>query len=440
MPSSPDTSDSLTSSLITRSDANAILAQRYPTDKELARFPLGARLQSIPAVDPRYGSQPDSTPGHIERVLDGVNILLSHHPEAIVAQWADDKPFEDTISFESAFKHIFRGDPASKTGQYCRFPRDTVFDPFFRLLALYHDIGKSVITERHPTVGWHLVKDVYHQQVLEQLYPFILGRDYENWQRELTAASGNIDEIDQSDDERRLLKIFNSVVRYHDYFGILSTGEGSLPIMVDLVDLRGVDPKDAQELFSILMLFNLADVYGSVPQLLPQKVNTFCTDWEMSCNSIASEQVHGDRELFFADLLKHSQTAEATIERIWRLMFEGAPEQWQRKIHPDVVEEVFKDVTLSRMYPFIKNFALFCKLDYCLAFKIMLMQESVKRDMNLSIPIKMMITILAELEKRYGDLCQRRDGTWRRLGFEMAGLTRRPATHKDAQERRTSRI
>ena len=51
-----------------------------------------------------------------------------------------------------------------------------------------------------------------------------------------------------------------------------------------------------------------------------------------------------------------------------------------------------------------------------------------------------MTTLLAELEQCYGDVCQRADGGWRRIGVEMAGLTRKPATHKNVEERKKSKI
>jgi len=121
-------------------------------------------------------------------------------------------------------------------------------------------------------------------------------------------------------------------------------------------------------------------------------------------------------------------------------MFEGAPQEWRDEVGHDTVEEVFKEATLSRMYPFIKNFALFCKLDYCLPFKIMLTNMAMERKTSPTVPINVMLTVLAELEKRYGDLSQRADGTWRRIGFEMAGLTRRPGAHKDAAQRTKSKI
>jgi len=425
--------------LVSRDEANDILTKGYPSTEIIRRFPLGELLNSISEVDPRYAKQSDGNPGHIEKVIEGINILLSLHPEDIVKSWASKKPFRETIMFEQAYQRIFGAGYPNDGQGYCRFSSNQERDVFFRLIALYHDIGKAIIPERHPMVGWHLIKDVYRKQVEQSLYPLVLGRNYKDWASECNAAQGNINQIIDHR-ERRLLKIFGQVVRFHDYFGVLSTGEGSLPLMLDLIALRGMDPTEAQETFSTLMIMNLADVYGSVNEILPQKVQMFCEDWQLLCDTVAEKDIYGDRALFFDALREKTQKAKSTIDRLWRLMYEGAPLEWRDEITLDTVQEIFREATLSRMYPFINNYALFCKLDYCLSYKIMLMNTAKSKQVDLAVPVNAMISLLGELEKRYGDLCERSDGTWRRIGLEMAGLTRRPTTHKDMAQRTKSRI
>jgi hypothetical protein len=38
---------------------------------------------------------------------------------------------------------------------------------------------------------------------------------------------------------------------------------------------------------------------------------------------------------------------------------------------------------------------------------------------------------LTQLEREYGDLCKRNDGSLRRIGLQLAGLTRRPISGQD---------
>jgi hypothetical protein len=423
-------------STITRDDANQILSKGYPTKEKLKNFPLSELLIQIHDVDPRYGKQRGSKPGHIERTIKGINILLSDNPENICAKWVGKKSSNETYIFEAAYQKIFHGNDEKA---FCRYEFNSVVKPFLRLIALYHDIGKSIITERHSIVGWHLIADVYSEEVRDKLFPLILGKDQVEWENKLRKANNKVVKITNYK-EQRLLKIFISVIKYHEYFGILSTGEGSLPIMLDLIDLIGIDPDYAKELFSILMIITLADVYGSVPEVLPQKVEIFCKDWEKLCNFISRTDIAGDREKFYEALREESQKPKTTIDRLWRLMYEAAPLEWRSEINHSTVLDIFKEVTLSRMYPFMKNFALFCKLDYCLPFKRNLMDSAKKSDdINIrespKVAIYMMLTILIELEKRYGDLSQRIDMTWRRIGVEMAGLTRKPATLKSKEKK-----
>jgi hypothetical protein len=427
-------------STITRAEANEILSKGYPTDEELKKFPLSDLLLQIPDVDPRCGAQSDGKPGHLHRTIDGMNILLSDHPENICAKLADEKFLNFLNVFKNTYRKIFR-DIDEKA--FCRFDFNSIMKPFLRLLALYHDIGKSIITDRHSIIGWHLITDVHREEALYHLYPLILGINQADWESNLKKYNNDMDKF-ANPEERRLIKIFTTVIKYHEHFGILSTGEASLPVMLDLIDFSGVEIDDARELFSVLMIMNLADVYGTI-EVLPQKVEIFCDDLGKLCYFISKKSVEGDRDKFYEALRVESQKPESTIDRLWRLMYEGAPSKWRAKIKKPIIEKIFNDVVYTRKKDFMRNFALFCKLDYCLSFKNHLMNTAIlftDKNINSSpnASIRNMINILSEMEKRYGDLCQRPDSTFRRIGFEMAGLTRKPATHKKKKQRQKSKI
>jgi len=427
--------------LISRQEADDLLRKGYPPEDQLRRFPLGDVLVSIPQVDPRYGAQwaegkGGATPGHIERVFEGLAILLSDTPNRIVADWEPSLPFGQATFFEQTLAETLGQGNCQSTQAQATFGSREQTEAFYRVLALYHDIGKAIIVERHPLVGWHLIKDVYKERVETELYPFLLRRDYTQWANALNSGK-TVDAITTSE-ERACLTTFNHVVRYHDYFGILGTGEGSLPVTVDLIGLRGADPAEAKKLFSTLLLITLADLYGSVSKIRPTLVEAYCGDWRMLCATIDNSK--GDRAKFFESLREESQSPKATIRRLARLMRAAAPMEWQSALVEEKVEEIFKDATLSRLYPFLNNFAMFCKLDYCIAFTTTLMKVAKERGYDVTLPVNAMMTVLAELERGYGDLCKRSDGKWRRLGFEMAGLTRKPTTHKDLKERTKSKI
>lgn len=404
--------------MITREAANEILKSGYPNDEQIAQFPLGDVLLQIPKVDDRY-------PTHIRKVVEGMNILLSGDFHRIVADWDTTPVPREANGFKGAWNRIFL--PVAPEEPYCRFEGENR-DFFFRMLALYHDIGKSISTERHPTIGWHLLRDIHKERVLSELYPLLLGRDQDDWQKQLIGSGGRLEAVVTTPDDRRLLSLFNLAILYHDYFGVLSTGEASLPLAVDLVPFRSTSPADIQEIFSILMIFNLADLYGSVEAVSPKMAEIFCYDWRILCKKI--EEVGGERESFLECLTDMAQTHNSTIDRIWRLMFAGSSGTEREQVTPSSIEKSFREIAFANTHRFIRHFALFCKLDYCLGFKLRLMREV---GGSLVTPgINAMMSILVALETRYGHLCCRSDGSWRRIGIQMAALTRRPPSPKGA--------
>lgn len=397
--------------LITRDEADAILSNGYPTDTELDRFPLGEFLKRIPDINSRYRA-------HISGVMEGVNILLDDKKcHEIIGQWRGTVNPVVQEKFTQATISIFNG-RGSQEAIFHQIP-EKEFEPFFRLMAMYHDIGKCVIHERHPMVGWHLIKDVYRNEVENKLYPLLLGIPYNRWARQKDALMPY---------QKRLLTIFEANIKFHDLFGVLSTGEAALPVMVDLIPLKGMDTITAKELFSILFLFNLGDLYGSVPEILPEKMNYFCDDWECLCKAI--EDADGDRDIFFKLLYEEAKTPTRTLERIKRFMNEGESEE-RRNIIEERLLGIFEGETPTGRRTFYANFAYFCKLDYALAFKKKIMEkacDACRGDEVKGVTGAMgkIIWLLVQLEREYGGLQGRNDVSPRRLGLQLAGLTRTP--------------
>jgi len=393
---------------------------RYPSNDEIERLPLGKSvIENINNVDARYCG--DGTNGHIHRVMDGINILLGEEPYNIVKQWSGPKGIasDECRSFLNTLKNFVKNQDLTDT-----IISGNNYEYFLRICAFYHDVGKSIITERHPSVGWHLVRDVHAEEVKDFLYPLVVRRSYSDWKSNPRLTTK----------EKRLLNIFVSVIKYHDLFGVLSTGEASYPVMMDLIPLIGANVDEAIELFYILFIVNLADTYGSVPELYPYKVMHFCNDLDLLCRTIREAQ--GDRNLFFEKLINISQSTTHTIGRIKRFLVEGTPLDWQILLNneQDIIDDAFKNATIAGQYKFCKNFALFCKLDYGLSFKLMMMKKAKGSSKDIRNPVSKIVEYLVQLERQYGDLCQRNDNTWRRLGLQLSGLTRKPPNSRQEDE------
>jgi len=408
---------------LTREKVDELLSQRFPSAQELELFPLSSVLKDIAEVDPRYYG--DDKNGHIHRVMRGINILTGKTPFKITEEWDENEAVLDPIcrEFMALLDNFFNGMYFNSSAL-----NTSNIKSFLRICAFYHDIGKGIITERHPTVGWHLIKDVHSKEVKEKLYPLILGKDVEKWNRNPSESYKNL-----TKEEKRLLVLFVTVIKYHDLFGVLSTGEASYPVMLDLIPLTGANVDEAIQLFYILFILNLADVYGSVDKIFPHKVKYFCHDLKLLIKVIT--ECSGDRKTFFDSLVKISQKTESTIHRITRFLMEGAPKEWKEELDkdPEIINDSFKNATIAGQYRFCNNFALFCKLDYSLSFKILMMKVAKDRGKDVSSPVAKIIEYLVHLEREYGDLCMRDDGTRRRLGLQLSGLTRKPKNHNESK-------
>jgi len=60
----------------------------------------------------------------------------------------------------------------------------------------------------------------------------------------------------------------------------------------------------------------------------------------------------------------------------------------------------------------------------------MMMKKAKDQQKDLNNPVAKIIEYLVQLERQYGDLCQRPDSTYRRLGLQLSGLTRKPSGSK----------
>ena len=116
---------------------------------------------------------------------------------------------------------------------------------FLEIAALYHDVGKTIRRANHPQIGANLL------------------RNFDPNQRELLvdALEEKSKDAKHGAGSNRFSRIC-SIVQHHDKFGVVSTGEGALPIFSDILYFAS----DKRLLPGILknvtqvMLLNLADI------------------------------------------------------------------------------------------------------------------------------------------------------------------------------------
>jgi hypothetical protein len=194
----------------------------YPTEAELKGIPFGDVLLDT-------GKGDDYFLYHMRIICNSMYELLNSDPTDMLGglnniennkekkdQWTD---FYETIT-------DIKG----------RIKKDKSCVDLLRIAVLYHDIGKSIRRERHPYEGWH---------VLNELHP----NDTTNLRSILK---------DDKYDFNQLAKL----VKYHEIFGTVSTGECSMPIFCSLIPFMAgkEDIKDIMQLFSMLLMMNMADI------------------------------------------------------------------------------------------------------------------------------------------------------------------------------------
>jgi hypothetical protein len=132
-------------------------------------------------------------------------------------------------------------------------------EPFLRIAAFYHDIGKYINRERHPTIGWYIVQNLEPDE--RRALETILDGD-------------NVEE-----EKLSLFRLLMVILRDHDQFGVLSTGEASYPILLNSIT-HSDDVDDQIKIITALMLLNLADIAATVPVLSEEIIEKLKQDYE----------------------------------------------------------------------------------------------------------------------------------------------------------------
>jgi hypothetical protein len=278
---------------------------------------------------------------------------------------------------------------------------------FLGIAALYHDIGKTIRRANHPQIGANLLRN-FDQHQSDMLVSALQARS----------------EHDGYHGKHNRFSLICSIVQHHDKFGVVSTGEGALPIFSDLLYFTS----DEKVLDGILknvtavMVLNLADIAAVVPGTTPRedkdealrlakavgecrlksgtpqdedqllaplieiirkptsclglkhrKVAGILLDWKILVASIEEKEVRGNRTRLKRRLLHHEQNPARTIERVLRLLSEAIETSNSSALisvmTPTSVESVLVGALGSHQFQgFCQQFANAVKLDYGLSF------------------------------------------------------------------------
>lgn len=238
-----------------------------------------------------------------------------------------------------------------------------------RLGSFLHDIGKALDQARHPILGWHILVDLCS----------VAGPDKEDKKLLLDGLSAL-----SIPSRAEFFRSLAGLVRDHDKFGNLTTGEASYVILDSLIQFGAsslsTDLSPGQ--VELLWCLNVADIAGTKAaeartgepgvKLAGKLLRPDIADCLMRDLGTAQKAFTNSETAKITDGLRvGSEAREATVERIRRILVARA-DKWpglSQEFTADHIQAVLETHFAPRnLTAFCRDFAMVAKLDYALQF------------------------------------------------------------------------
>ncbi len=368
-----------------------------PDPETIMTLPFGMQLRTLFYPDEAIESHRDPKgAAHLHEVMQNMDILLSDQPAALLQDYARPRCDGGLAFFNTCHRQIWHGISVEAASTALFAPAEhQAIKTFLQVAALYHDIGKAINTDRHPTIGWYLVSSMYPAERVKL-------------QEMLT---------------RTELRTLLTIIRDHDKFGVLSTGEASLPLLASITNLIQEDVKIQEQRLTALMLVSLADMSASFP-LRSCVAETVMRDWSRFIKAL--ENAWGDRGRLLPQVVKEAQHYENTVERVGRLVREASRDpvgQWPEINDSELISDVLKTTFMNRIDVFCQDFALVAKLDYSLRFFRLVVKECRRQGMDSpSAIVHIIVNVLKGIVETYSEMLHSARGHDQLIGIEFSGL------------------
>ena len=364
----------------------------WPSSALLDELPFGHDLAALtdPERDPRENRD---TPGHVRAVVKkalainkgGLAAVIQEPPQPLLFRMAD---------FEIGYVAIFEDPVYEARGWSIRTARG-----FIAACALYHDIGKIIQRERHPTIGY------YHMLTSPESEPF----------RELFMT-----ELDYW--------LFLHVIRFHEVFGVVSTGEGAIAALTDMIPLREMSDVDRMGILHLFLRVNLADIAGTVP-VRARKITALMDDLERAAAATPSGGTGSTPHAgvgFREALIRSDASVGRAVARIERLLAEPGLPEYAGPGMDIMIERELCAIMGSAVHGFAATFAHVCKLDYLLRFVRAMEKYALDSGRKPRAMVGAFVALLCRVVQEYSDLTYRRGDGRRRIGINCKGWSREP--------------
>jgi len=409
----------------------ALYARTELSDDFLRTLPFGGYLADSANFNPqKKPGQVDDARIHMLYVISGVVGALS----------GDKAKFPSSSNEFVAFHAKLMSDTTAEGF------KEEILKKVCIVAALYHDIGKAIAGERHPYEGFHMVKDLGQVEMVEDLgqAPIVSGKpnkpkklsaskDFRTWFEEAIEIEG-IKGIEKEKEANYYFRFFTKLLRYHDMWGNITTGEASMVMLSSAIDLDD-RPPGAIVFLGHLLLLNLADQFGTKflfdkvdrkpIKLDNAKLQSLLAHWKVVYKVL--EESGGNPEIVHEMLLKKAGQATETVDRLYALLKES---EINIKGKTDV-DDILKDVCGGRYYAFCEDFGVM-RLSYALRFfrelgKMANEQNKILPPDRKVTPYRqasLVIAVLKRILDTYEALIQANKQQRRETGIEMSWLSR----------------
>jgi hypothetical protein len=372
----------------------ALASDPWPTPALLAELPFGKDLAGLVDHD-RDPKDNRDTPGHVRAVVKKA-LQINEHGLSAVVQTDNDELLFEMADLECDYQAIFESPEMVARGWSAQAAKG-----YIAVAALYHDIGKIIQRDRHPTIGYYHLQYSPEQGALRDMF----RTELDHW-------------------------LFLHIIRFHDVFGVVSTGEGSLSALVDLIPMREMSEAERLGLMHLFLRINLADIAGTVP-VREAKIRHMMADLRRAAAAMPSggKGTRPTEGLAFREALIEADTSVGrAVARIQRMLAEPGLPEYQDPGLDIVIERELMAIQGSNVRQFAHTFSHVCKLDYLLRFVRALQNHAKEEGKPVRMVVNAFVAMLCRVVNEYGDLTFRTGGDRRRIGIALKGWTREPGT------------
>jgi len=367
-------------------------------------------------------------------IVGGVNVFSTKRGEDITTECNEFKSFYNKLN-----------------DMVCNPKRETYINEEYLnnvciLSCLYHDIGKAIATEKHPSEGYQIIEGLGAVENIDTEYltnKDELGADesekninnitkldyFKNW---LTKPLNKNDNNNHDNNEKfiqekeYIFRFFTKLLRYHDIWGNITTGEASIVNLASTLDITESIPEIHLVFLGHLLLLNIADQYATESffdevKKIPQHINNDLLKKVIKKYNEVSEiisETKGDKESIKISLMEIAERERSTVDRICYLLYESGI-----KVESPKVNDILRSVCGGKYATFCRTFGA-VRLCYALRFFKQIAKLSREEKLSPEKQCYNIVKILNRIVITYESLINTNKNQGIITGIEMSWLTR----------------